>query len=255
MKFTNILWNKFRFVLLIILIILAINLNSCVDKQTENRKLKNSSINSSEKTTPATELPLAEKPMTSTILPVEPKYGHFPYRESDIENMMIISSYAQGENQRFERLAPEVAIALMQLIYAARDDGVWIVPVSGFRSTDYQSELFDNQTQKRGSEKAAAKSSAPPGYSEHHTGYAIDLTDGNFPQQDITEQFAATEAFKWLKIHAREFGFELSFPENNSQGVSYEPWHWRFIGSLKAEEIFKTARISIDSDNVSPPTP
>ena len=247
MKLISQLWDKFSFVLLIVVIVLAINLNSCVWKQPENQK----PTNSPEKITPSPELPSVVKPST----PVKPKYGHFPYRESDAKLMIIISSYAQGENQRFERLAPEAALALMQLIYAARDDGVWIVPVSGFRGTDYQSELFDNQTQKKGSEEAAAKSSAPPGYSEHHTGYAIDLTDGNSPQQDINEQFAETEAFKWLKIHARKFGFELSFPENNFQGVSYEPWHWRFIGSLKAEEIFKIARISIDRDNLAPPTP
>ena len=176
-------------------------------------------------------------------MPVKSKYGHFSYLEGNLDHMLIISSYAEGEHQRFERLATEAALALMQLIYAARDDGVWIVPVSGFRTNDYQNKLFVNQTQKKGSEEAAAKLSAPPGYSEHHTGYAVDLTDGNFPQQDITEQFAETEAFKWLEIHAREFGFELSFPENNSQGISYEPWHWRFINSLKAEEIFRVARI------------
>jgi D-alanyl-D-alanine carboxypeptidase len=111
--------------------------------------------------------------------------------------------------------------------------------VSGFRNISDQEKLFDAQIQRRGSPEAAAKLSAPPGYSEHHTGYAIDVTDGRFPKQDITYNFATTDAFKWLTIYAKEFGFEMSFPENNSQGVSYEPWHWRFVGSNEAKEIFK----------------
>jgi D-alanyl-D-alanine carboxypeptidase len=153
--------------------------------------------------------------------------------------MLIIASYATGEYQRFERLAPDASLALLKLIYTARNDGVWIVPVSGFRNISDQEKLFDAQIQRRGSPEAAAKLSAPPGYSEHHTGYAIDVTDGRFPKQDITYNFATTDAFKWLTIYAKEFGFEMSFPENNSQGVSYEPWHWRFVGSNEAKEIFK----------------
>ena len=132
----------------------------------------------------------------------------------------------------------EAALALMKMIYAARDEGVWIVPVSGFRTIAHQETLFQAQIQRRGSPEEAAKLSAPAGYSEHHTGYAIDLADGNFPKQDITYEFANTNAFRWLIKYAKEYGFELSFPENNRQGVSFEPWHWRFIGSPRAGKIF-----------------
>ena len=253
MKFISKLRGKFTSIL-IILIVLAINLNSCIDLQSKTHNTKNLAINSSEKILPSPELSPVAEPPAPTILPVEPQYGHFPYREDDVKKMMIVASYAQDENQRFERLAPEAAQALMKLIYTARDDGVWIVPVSGFRTLDAQHKLFENQTKRRGSPEAAAKLSAPPGYSEHHTGYAIDLTDGHFPQQDITYQFAETEAFKWLKTHAEEFGFELSFPENNSQGISYEPWHWRFVGSLKAQDIFRIAKTSLNKNTASPPS-
>ena len=90
--------------------------------------------------------------------------------------------------------------------------------------------------------EAAAKISAPPGYSEHHTGFAIDLTDGNFPKKDLTIDFENTNAYKWLTRHAQDFGFELSFPPNNLQGLSYEPWHWRYIGSPEAASAFAQAR-------------
>ncbi len=171
------------------------------------------------------------------------KLGHFPYQEGDVNQMIVIGSYAQQEYQRYEKLLPEAALALMKLIYAARDEGVWIVPVSCFRSIADQEKLFKAQIQRLGSPEAAAKVSAPPGYSEHHTGYALDLTDGHFPKQDIRDKFAKTDAFKWLSVHGKEFGFEMSFPQNNHQGVSYEPWHWRFIASPATQVIFKHDRI------------
>ena len=169
-------------------------------------------------------------------------YGHFLYQEGHINRMMIISSYGARQYQRFEYLRPDAAQALMKMIYTARDEGVWLVAVSGFRTIEIQEKLFKAQIKRRGSVEAAAKVSAPPGYSEHHTGFAIDLTDGNFPKKDLTVDFENTNAYKWLTSHAQDFGFELSFPPNNLQGVSYEPWHWRYIGSPEAASAFAQAR-------------
>ncbi len=187
---------------------------------------------------------LSTRPPIQATKPIndEPKLGHFAYSENPTEDMTYISSYAEKENQRFERLSLDAGLALMKLIYAARTERIWIIPVSGFRSVVQQEKLYKAQIQRRGSETLAAKVSAPPGYSEHHTGYAVDLADGNYPKEDISFKFAESEAFRWLNLHAREFGFELSFPKNNSQGVSYEPWHWRFIGSSQAETVFQQAR-------------
>jgi D-alanyl-D-alanine carboxypeptidase len=167
---------------------------------------------------------------------------HFLYQQADSKQMVMISSYATGEYQRFEFMHPVAAKALMKMIYAARDETVWIVPVSAFRTTKAQETLFKAQIERRGSIEAAKKLSAPPGYSEHHTGLAIDLGDGNFPKQDIKEEFEKTQAYQWMTHHAQEFGFELSFPRNNKQGVSYEPWHWRYVGSSEAVKIFAQAR-------------
>ena len=175
-----------------------------------------------------------------TIKPT--KLGHFPYQEAKEEDLVVVASYAQGQYQRYERLHKDAALALMQMIYAARDNGVWIVPVSGYRDIEKQDYLFKAQVRRRGSEEAAAKLSAPPGHSEHHSGYTVDLTDGHLLNQDITYRFASTDAYKWLMSNAHKFGFELSFPENNSQGVSFEPWHWRYVGSPDALETFANAR-------------
>jgi len=171
-----------------------------------------------------------------------PKFGHLPYVDADVEKLIVISSYGQHEYLRFERLMPDAAFALMKMMYAARDDGVWIIPSSGFRDYDIQKELFNKQIQIKGSVKEAAKSVAPAGYSEHHTGYAVDLVDGYVPNTDISSSFVETKAFQWLMQRANEFGYELSFQENNNQGVKYEPWHWRFINSPEAIAIFKNVK-------------
>lgn len=174
--------------------------------------------------------------------PSRRSYGHFSYSQVEPNQLMIIASYGAREYQRFESLDPEAGRALMRMIYTARDEGVWIVPASAFRTIERQKKLFQQQVERRGSVEEAAKFSAPPGYSEHHTGFAIDLADGKFPKGDISTEFAITDAYNWLIDHAVEFGFELSFPADNLQGVSYEPWHWRYIGSSKAQEVFKDKR-------------
>lgn len=171
-------------------------------------------------------------------------FGHFPYQQADLSQMIIVASYAIGQYQRYEYLESDAGTALLKLIYAARNEGIWIVPVSGFRSIEQQQKLFQAQIKRRGSTEAAAKLSAPPGYSEHHTGFTVDLADGHFPKQDVTYNFRNTDAYRWLNTYAKEFGFEMSFPPNNSQGISYEPWHWRYVGSSRAAATFATARTS-----------
>lgn len=81
-----------------------------------------------------------------------------------------------------------------------------------------------------------------PGYSEHHTGYAIDIGDGARPDTHLSEAFEDTPAFRWLEKNAARFSFELSFPRHNPQGVSYEPWHWRFVGDRHSLQTFYRAR-------------
>ncbi len=250
MKFPSKLWPWLRLAVPIMLITLGVILNGYAAIQVLRRPSSPSVVTSS----PTSSQPIGKSESGPMVIAPsrqsipfdasgELRFGHFPYAEGNLEKMPIIGSYAQGKNQRFERLAPETARALMQLIYAARDDGVWIVPVSGFRSVAAQEKLFERQVQRKGSPEAAAKWSAPAGYSEHHTGYAVDLTDGRFPEKDITYQFAETDAFQWLRRNAGKFGFELSFPEKNPQGVSYEPWHWRFVGSPVSQALFQRARM------------
>jgi D-alanyl-D-alanine carboxypeptidase len=176
-----------------------------------------------------------------------PQYGHLAFAEANAADLMIVASYSQDVAQRFERLHTDAGLALLKMIDAARLDGVWIVPVSGFRDYERQKRLFRWKTHQYGSAEAAAQVVAPPGHSEHHTGYAVDLSDGLARAMDVSLSFGKTAAFQWLTRRAAEFGFELSFPENNPQGVNYEPWHWRYVGTPAARRLFDSETESMKS--------
>ncbi|MEO1590643.1 MAG: M15 family metallopeptidase [Cyanobacteria bacterium J06632_22] len=168
--------------------------------------------------------------------------GHYAYAEIHPVQLMTVGSYTTTNGvQRFEQLEKATGKALMTMLDAARQDGVWIVPISGFRDQEEQGRLFDFTRERSGSLRRAARSVAPPGYSEHHSGYAVDLGDGLARAKDVSRYFEDTDAFQWLTQRASEFGFELSFPEGNDQGVIYEPWHWRYVGSLGAATTFGKA--------------
>ncbi|GAB4213624.1 MAG: hypothetical protein OHK0012_10110 [Synechococcales cyanobacterium] len=184
-------------------------------------------------------------------------YGHWPYAVAALETLQVLASYGRGEDQRWEWGQPEVMRPWLQMSSAARMDGVWLVLVSAWRSWEVQDWLWTRQIERRGSPAAAARYSAPPGYSEHHSGYALDLADG-LAHEDITEAFAQTPAYGWLTRFGGDFGFELSYPEGNAQGVAWEPWHWRFVGSATAVAVFAQARGSLpetpDPHTVDPHT-
>jgi LAS superfamily LD-carboxypeptidase LdcB len=109
---------------------------------------------------------------------------------------------------------------------AARSDQIELLPFSGFRSYLYQCGLVRAKLAKGQTIEQILTILAAPGYSEHHTGEALDITTVNCPQAD--EQFAETDAHAWLTKHAIRFGFKESFPADNQHGLVYEPWHWRF---------------------------
>ena len=170
---------------------------------------------------------------------VETYLGHFPYSENKQENLVKVADFYGRE----EFLDKTAANAFNRMKSDAKTSGVDITIISGFRSIAQQKKLFLKQINKRGGKEAAARFSAPPGYSEHHTGYALDIGEGQNIDTYIKFEFEYTEAYLWLVKNAHKYGFELSFPKNNLQGVSYEPWHWRFVGSQKAQDIFRMARM------------
>ena len=160
--------------------------------------------------------------------------GHFPYGQAPEAELVEVSS-----GQRLQR---DAARELMAMLDAARAEGVNLVVLSAFRSIDQQKALFfDVKSERNQSARERAQVSAPPGYSEHSTGYAVDLGDAAAPGTNLSQSFEDTEAYRWLQANAHRYHFTLSFPPDNPQGVSYEPWHWRFEGTAAALKVFEPA--------------
>lgn len=125
------------------------------------------------------------------------------------------------------RLMPEAAEAWRSMQAAGRADGAGLLLVSAYRSHESQTRLWERKLATGLTPAEIRRVLSVPGFSEHHTGCAIDI--GSAGCTDLTERFAGTPEFDWLTARAGEFGFFLSYPRNNSEGVEYEPWHWRFV--------------------------
>ena len=135
--------------------------------------------------------------------------------------------------------------AFLEMQKAAAADGVTVWMQSGYRSVKYQTGLYERKTKyytDRGYDTATAKEMAaavvnPPGYSEHNCGLAADL---NSPEHTgLDEGFENTTAFRWLCEHAVDYGFILRYPKGaeDKTEITYEPWHWRYVGRENAAKI------------------
>jgi D-alanyl-D-alanine carboxypeptidase len=126
--------------------------------------------------------------------------------------------------QRPHWLAPRAARAWTRVYEAAAKDHVELQIVSAFRSVEYQLGILQRKLARNQNIEAILRVSAAPGYSEHHSGRAVDITTPG--SAALEEEFERSAAFLWLKKNARRFGFRLSYPRRNPHGIAYEPWHW-----------------------------
>lgn len=123
-------------------------------------------------------------------------------------------------------LCPVAALAWRAMQSAAAADGQSLLLLSAFRSIGRQAALLSGKLESGMSIGQALAYSAYPGFSEHHSGRAIDI--GSPEAAHLEEAFDQTAAFRWLTGHAAAFGFALSYPPGNRHGIAYEPWHWCF---------------------------
>jgi D-alanyl-D-alanine carboxypeptidase len=131
-----------------------------------------------------------------------------------------------GDDGREHRLTPSAAAAWRAMKQAAAADGVSIALASAFRSIERQAEIVRAKLARGDSVEQILAVSAPPGFSEHHTGRAIDVaTPGSAA---LEPEFERSAAYAWLARNAARFGFRLSYARGNPLGYDYEPWHWCF---------------------------
>lgn len=145
-----------------------------------------------------------------------------------------------------ERLDKKIAEHYEAMYNAAKEDGVTLTPCSGYRSYDRQKNNYNNKvayyedlgyTKDEALEKAATII-MPPGSSEHNLGYAMDIVC-------VDEWFEDTDEFNWLMENAQDYGFILRYPKDKQDitKVTYEPWHWRYVGVEHAKKMKATGQV------------
>ena len=159
--------------------------------------------------------------------------GHLPYNEVPKEKLVLIEPNIE--------VHIDMRDSLLKMREEAKKDGIYLVFLSGYRSINLQNDIFYSLKSIRNQEAAErARVSAPPGYSEHSTGFAIDIGDATRRETDFETDFEKTDTFRWLKKNAAKYHFKLSFNKDNKY-IDYEPWHWRFEGSIEALKIFENS--------------
>ena len=159
--------------------------------------------------------------------------GHLPYAEIPKKKLVLIEPNIE--------VHIDMRDSLIKMRNDAKKDGIYLVFLSGYRSINLQNEIFYSLKSFRNQEAAErARVSAPPGYSEHSTGFAIDIGDATQRETDFETEFENTDAFKWLIKNAAKFHFKLSFTKDNKY-IDYEPWHWRYEGSIEALKVFESS--------------
>ena len=159
--------------------------------------------------------------------------GHLPYDQVPKEKLVLIEPNIE--------VHIDMRDSLLKMREEAKKDGIYLVFLSGYRSINLQNDIFYSLKSIRNQEAAErARVSAPPGYSEHSTGFAIDIGDATQRETDFETDFEKTDTFRWLKNNAAKYHFKLSFNKDNKY-IDYEPWHWRFEGSIEALKIFENS--------------
>lgn len=143
------------------------------------------------------------------------------FADAAIVDLMVISA---SEAVRKIQLIRPAADAWRQMRAAAFTSDITLLPLSGFRSITRQAEIIRAKLAAGDVIADILRMNTAPGYSEHHTGRALDL--GTTDNPPFEQGFSDTAAFQWLRSHATAHGFFLSYPRGNSHGIVYEPWHW-----------------------------
>jgi D-alanyl-D-alanine carboxypeptidase len=129
----------------------------------------------------------------------------------------------------------DVYEAFRKMYDVAKLDGISLWITSAYRTPTYQKWLYNRSVKKKGVAQTN-RDTALPGYSEHQTGLAIDVVQ---TRGKLLKGFEKTKQFEWLFAHSYEYGFILRYPKDkeNITGYTYEPWHYRYVGTETAKKI------------------
>lgn len=150
---------------------------------------------------------------------------HFAFSESDPSVLMMVDKH---------RVHKQAAPSLRKMMLAAQADGAALIIASGFRSVKHQQGIINRKIKSKQIPVQIYRLSAPAGYSEHHTGLAVDFSP-------LNDSFAKTKAYAWLIKNAHNYGWHQTYTKAYSQvsGVAEEPWHWKYRGDDIAAQMLR----------------
>lgn len=181
-----------------------------------------------------------------TIITIDEKNWHLTLVNSGYripEDYRPDLVYVCGSSERLDKKVAEHYEAMFD---AASKDGVYLTPCSGYRDYELQKRNYNNKISyyeslgysKKDAAVKAATIIMPPGSSEHNLGYAMDIVC-------VDEWFEDTDEFQWLMTNAADYGFILRYPKDKQDitKVTYEPWHWRYVGVEAAKEMKASGQV------------
>ena len=148
---------------------------------------------------------------------------------------MKLVEVEEGFSVWLEREAAEKYLQLRRRLFSC---GIHVELLSGFRCRETQERIWNESVAAHG-EAHTQRYVAKPGFSEHQTGLALDLTLYNASGNAVADD--DVEAYAKLHPHLYEFGFILRYPAGKEDvtGYPFEPWHIRYVGEEAAAVIYE----------------
>lgn len=163
------------------------------------------------------------------------------YAPSDL----VLASNADIRRGEKYYLRDIVISDLRDMVNTARENGIDLSIVSGYRSYQTQVDTYNYWLKKNNNNVEYVDTfSARPGHSQHQLGTVIDFSTNEI-NDELGDSFANTKASEWLVENAYKYGWVISYPKGyeNITGYKYESWHYRYIGKDNATEMINRGMI------------
>lgn len=161
------------------------------------------------------------------------------YEPADLVELNVHFPFG-GEPYEKRLMRKEAARALEEMFSQAKEEGITLHAVSGYRSFERQEKIFNHNVKEKGVEHAS-RFVAEPGTSEHQTGLTMDLSSPDVGDM-LKETFGTCAAGRWVAANAHKFGFIIRYPQGKEDitGYEYESWHIRYVPKEAAKAIFES---------------
>ena len=155
---------------------------------------------------------------------------HYVDQNFEPDNLVSMAGYGNGY------LVKDAYDAYVELYQAAKADGMNLLVTTSYRNYNFQSTLYWNYVNTDGQANADTYS-ARPGYSEHHSGLAVDLSTPSLT--NAFTEFIYTDEYQWMKENSYKYGFIQRYTDENQYITGYQPeaWHFRYVGKDVAKYI------------------